>query len=200
MAINIKSKSLGKILIQSGYGTPSHSAPNGTEFTNIVTGFKYLNNNTTGTDNWVSLNDIEIQRETSTSKTAQEIAGNGTLFTFDVLFKTRDVAFTVISSVETQVELDGEYEISYSINGEGTTNTRKTTAVVVQINTNDVLKTLSTGYERNTSTKQVTLSLAPVSVNLVSGDKIRMYAYGPGSTSGVSEVPGASWLKLKYKG
>lgn len=77
---NLQSQSLGGILIESGNGTPDHTSPKGSYYTNITTGSLYINSdggssgwemlnrnawgeiyiqangtNTAGTTNWVSL-------------------------------------------------------------------------------------------------------------------------------------------------
>jgi hypothetical protein len=67
---NLIEKSLGNVLIQSGNGTPDHTADKGTTYTNIDTGT--LSINTDGTSGWSTLNmtsfgEIYIVGNTSTT-------------------------------------------------------------------------------------------------------------------------------------
>ena len=56
MSTNIKRKSLGSIELQSGNGAPTHSAPIGSQYTDLDTGIEYINKD--GATNWVDTNDV----------------------------------------------------------------------------------------------------------------------------------------------
>lgn len=53
---NLKSKTLGLVLVQSGDGTPDHTAPRGSYYTNKTTGTTFIN--TDGSTGWDALNRI----------------------------------------------------------------------------------------------------------------------------------------------
>lgn len=68
---NLESQSLGGILVQSGNGTPDHTAPSGSYYTNITTGTLFINSNGTSSG-WETLNKVawgEMYIQTNTTNT-----------------------------------------------------------------------------------------------------------------------------------
>jgi hypothetical protein len=67
---NLISKSLGDILTESGSGTPNHTSPKGSIYTNLNTGTQFINNDGVSgwTENiWVSYGEIYFQDATANS-------------------------------------------------------------------------------------------------------------------------------------
>ena len=68
---NLESQSLGGILVQSGNGTPDHTAPSGSYYTNIDTGTLFINSAGSSTG-WETLNKVawgEMYIQTNTTNT-----------------------------------------------------------------------------------------------------------------------------------
>jgi len=69
---NLNSQSLGDVLVESGNGTPNHSSPVGSFYTNIDTGSIFINNNGS-TNGWSPMNRVvwgEIYCQDNTTNTA----------------------------------------------------------------------------------------------------------------------------------
>lgn len=62
MSDKIKNKSLGDILLQSGYGIPTHEAPTGSKYFDIQNGKEYLNNNSTNWSDTINYNNYTVVR------------------------------------------------------------------------------------------------------------------------------------------
>jgi len=69
---NLQSQSLGGVLIESGNGTPDHTSPKGSYYTNITTGSLFINSDGTSSG-WEMLNKVawgEIYIQSNTTNTA----------------------------------------------------------------------------------------------------------------------------------
>jgi len=84
---NLQSQSLGDILVESGNGTPDHTSPKGSYYTNIDTGTLFINSNGTSTG-WETLNrvawgDMYIQdNTTNTAGTTAWVSLSGLSWNF----------------------------------------------------------------------------------------------------------------------
>jgi len=84
---NLQSQSLGNILIESGTGTPDHTSPKGSYYTNITTGSLFINSNGTSTG-WEMLNKVAwgemyIQSNTTnTTTTTNWVSTTGLTWSF----------------------------------------------------------------------------------------------------------------------
>lgn len=69
---NLQSQSLGDILVESGNGTPDHTSPKGSYYTNITTGTLFINSNGTSTG-WETLSKVvwgDMYIQSNTTNTA----------------------------------------------------------------------------------------------------------------------------------
>lgn len=84
---NLQSQSLGGILVESGNGTPDHTSPKGSYYTNIDTGTLFINSNGTSSG-WETLNKVAwgemfIQdNTTNTAGTTSWVSLTGLTWTF----------------------------------------------------------------------------------------------------------------------
>ena len=68
---NLQTQSLGNILVESGDGTPNHTSPKGSYYTNITTGSIFINN-TGDSTGWEMLNKVawgEMYIQSNTTNT-----------------------------------------------------------------------------------------------------------------------------------
>lgn len=84
---NLESQSLGGILVQSGNGTPNHTSPKGSYYTNITTGSLFINSDGTSSG-WEMFNKVTwgeiyiIGNTTNTAGTTSWVSLTGLTWSF----------------------------------------------------------------------------------------------------------------------
>lgn len=84
---NLQTQSLGNILVESGNGTPDHTSPKGSYYTNITTGSLFINSDGTSSGwemlNKVSWGEMYIQSNTTnTTTTTNWVSTTGLTWSF----------------------------------------------------------------------------------------------------------------------
>ena len=84
---NLQTQSLGNILVESGNGTPDHTSPKGSYYTNITTGSLFINSDGTSLGwemlNKVSWGEMYIQSNTTnTTTTTNWVSTTGLTWSF----------------------------------------------------------------------------------------------------------------------
>lgn len=105
---------------------------------------------------------------------------------------------TAGQSIITVLE-NGEYEISFNVNGAGGIN-RSTVGVEFTLNGTAIAPTLTACYLRNTSNNDSTNTLPPFTLNLLNGDELVVRAFRLGDSTAVTSKAGNSFVKIKYIG
>lgn len=118
-------------------------------------------------------------------------------------FFDSDIYSHTPGSDEITVLQAGIYEVSFNVNGQGGNN-RSIPGIIVQTDETgsfqDVAKTLTACYVRNSANNDSTNTLPPATIELSINKKIRITAFRLGDSTGVSSKANASFVKIKYLG
>jgi len=96
------------------------------------------------------------------------------------------------------IEEDTDFTISYVLNSENQTNSRKQIGSLIRKNGNiDITPMSSSSYSRNTTNDALTNVMSPYKVALLNGDYIELIAFRIGSSGSVLTIPDGSWLKIE---
>lgn len=91
----------------------------------------------------------------------------------------------------------GSYYISYSLNVENQTNSRKIIGTLIRKNGNENITPLSSAsYSRNLTNDASTNTMPPYKLTLNSGDYVELIAFRIGNSGSVLTVPDGTWIKI----
>lgn len=117
---DLSSKSLGDVYLQSGIGTPDHTAPKGSLYTNKSTGVLYINSS--GTAAWLPMStaayaegfyqDNTIATAIAAANTWTAVANNFTLGN-SIGFSANTNTIVLIAGYEGNYQVRGDVTISY---------------------------------------------------------------------------------------
>lgn len=114
--------------------------------------------------------------------TTQEYSGSSTNFT---------------GGSRIYIQESATYNISYVLNVENQTNTRKNIGTIIRKNGNeDITPMSSASHSRNISNDASTNSIPSYDVELHSGNYIELLAFRIGSSGSVLTVPNGSWIRI----
>jgi len=117
MATNIKNKSLGKILLQSGNGIPTHSAPKSSKYIDIDSGLQYINLD--GSTSWDLITPDYLPSFSLTSGSTYSVGTSMAMIGFQQQnFKnpSDNSIFEYIDEYTIKINDIGLYKISYNLN------------------------------------------------------------------------------------
>jgi hypothetical protein len=93
---------------------------------------------------------------------------------------------------------DGRYEISYTLNNNNNSTSRKTIGTVIRKNGNvDVSPMSVASYLQDTSLNRSSNVMTDYNINLLNGDYIELVAFRIGNSGSVTTIPEASWIKAE---
>lgn len=96
------------------------------------------------------------------------------------------------------IEEDADFTISYVLNAESQTNSRKNIGSLIRKNgTTDITPTSSSSDSQNASNEALTNVMSPYKVALENGDYIELLAFRIGNGGSVLTVPDATWFKIE---
>lgn len=111
-------------------------------------------------------------------------------------FTTSDISHTSGSSNFT-INTTGTYKISYSINGDSPSNSRKNPRISVLVNGVENLNTRSTAYSRNTNDDLLTATLPGFEISLNATDVITVRSIRSGSSGTLNSSPNECWIRIE---
>lgn len=96
------------------------------------------------------------------------------------------------------IQETASYEISYLLNLENQSNSRKIIGSIIRKNgVNEITPLSSASYSRNTTNDTSTNSMPQYKVELVNGDYVELMGFRIGSSGSVFTVPDGSWIKIE---
>lgn len=111
-------------------------------------------------------------------------------------FTGTSVNFTGGSRIYIQETTD--FNISYVLNSENQTNTRKQIGSLIRKNGNiDITPLSSSSYSRNTITDTITNVMSSYKVSLTNGDYIELISFRIGNSGNVLTTPDGTWIKIE---
>jgi hypothetical protein len=96
------------------------------------------------------------------------------------------------------IQEDGDYTISYVLNAENQTNTRKQIGSLIRRNgTTDITPMSSSSTSIDASNDTLTNVMSPYKVALLNGDYIELIAFRIGNAGSVLTEPDGTWIKIE---
>ena len=96
------------------------------------------------------------------------------------------------------IQEDADYTISYVLNAENQTNTRKNIGTLIRRNgTTDITPMSSSSNSRNTTNDAITNVMSPYKVALTNGDYIELIAFRIGDSGSTLTIPDGTWIKIE---
>ena len=134
----------------------------------------------------------------------KDISGNtevNTIVQTPIVWTTQEYSGTSLNfsgGSRIYIQESATFKISYVLNVENQTNSRKNVGTVIRKNGNeDITPMSSASYTRNASNDASTNTAPSYDVALNAGDYIELLAFRIGSSGSVFTVPNGSWIKLK---
>jgi hypothetical protein len=96
------------------------------------------------------------------------------------------------------IQEDTDFTISYVLNSENQTNSRKQIGTLIRKNGSiDITPMSSSSYSRNISNDTLTNVMSPYKVALLNGDYIELIGFRIGNSGSVLTTPDGSWIKIE---
>ena len=96
------------------------------------------------------------------------------------------------------IQEDADYSISYVLNSENQTNTRKQIGSLIRLTGGtDITPMSSSSYSRNTTEDTFTNVMSPYKTTLSNGNYIELIAFRIGSSGSVLTVPDGTWIRIE---
>lgn len=134
----------------------------------------------------------------------KDISGNtevNTISQTPIVWTTQEYSGTSLNFTggsRIYIQESATYNISYVLNVENQTNTRKNIGTVIRKNGNeDITPMSSASYSRNIPNDASTNTIPSYDVNLVIGDYVELLGFRIGSSGSVLTIPNGSWISIK---
>ena len=192
---NLISKSLGDIVTESGNGTPDHTSPKGSLYSDKDTGVLYKNTN--GATSWINFNGIahgEVYYVDNTNATS--ISASTTWFSVGNNFTEGDVvAFS--ANTDTMVLLNG-YDGKYNVVANATIDfVAGADNFDIGISVNGATPVDGTYNSGNVDTTHTTANISiTTEIDLVSGDTLELAVRNLDGTNNIIIIHGQIFGKL----
>jgi len=134
----------------------------------------------------------------------KDISGNtevNTIAKTPIIWTTEEYSGTSLNFTggsRIYIQETASYEISYLLNLENQSNSRKIIGSVIRKNgVNEITPLSSASYSRNTVNDTSTNSMPQYKVDLINGNYIELMGFRIGSSGSVLTVPDGSWIKIE---